>query len=104
MSRRAAAVLVDQSPQAVSSCDYCGAAGGSGPGPPEGTTQFETAVRSLGVVMVHVVAKHGLEMAPSPDEQVIEARLANGPQPALGTGVGLRRPLGRADHPASLPA
>lgn len=33
-----------------------------------GATQFETPARSLGVVMVHLVAKHALEMAPSPDE------------------------------------
>jgi hypothetical protein len=32
--------------------------------------------------MVHVVARHKLEMVPSADEQVIEALLANGPQPA----------------------
>ncbi|HEY5388148.1 MAG TPA: hypothetical protein VIL79_09635, partial [Thermoleophilia bacterium] len=54
----------------------------------------ETAVRSLGVVMVHVVAKHALKMAPSPDEHVIEASLAHGPHSALGKGVALRRPQG----------
>jgi len=64
----------------------------------------ETPVRSLGVVMVHIVAKHALEMASSPDQHVIEALLANGPHPTFGKGVGLRRPVGRSHRPASLRA
>ena len=94
-----AEVLVDQSPQPVSSLDCSAATGGSGRGSPERTIESETPVRSLGVVMVHVVAKHAFEMAPSPDQHVIEALLANGPHPTFGKGVGLRRPVGRSHHP-----
>jgi hypothetical protein len=54
--------------------------------------------------MVHVVAKHALEMASSPDQHLIEALLANGPHPTFGKGVGLRRPVGRSHHPKSLRA
>ncbi len=104
LSSCTAEVLVDQSPQPVSSLDCSAATGLSGRGSPDGTIESETPVRSLGVVMVHVVAKHAFEMAPSPDQHVIEALLANGPHPTFGKGVGLRRPVGRSHHPKSLRA
>ena len=49
------------------------------------------------VVVVHVHAKHALEVTAVQDQQPVEALRTNGAHPALGEGVGLGRAHGRAN-------
>jgi hypothetical protein len=51
-------------------------------------------MRTLCVVVPHILLEHTVEMSPPPDQRVIEAIGAHGTHPRLGEGVGLRSPKG----------
>jgi hypothetical protein len=48
-------------------------------------------MRSLVVVVPHVLVEDSLKVAPTPDEQPVQAFLSDRPHPALGVGVRIRR-------------
>src|SRR5262249_51190026 len=55
-------------------------------------------MRSASVVVQAVDAQHVGEMPSTEDQDSIEAVGANRANPALGVGIRVRRPDGRADH------
>jgi hypothetical protein len=48
-------------------------------------------MRSLIVVVPHILVENSLKVAPAPDQQPIQAFLSDRPHPALGGGVRIRR-------------
>ena len=64
----------------------------------------QTAVRSVTVEVLDVLAEHMAQMALSKDEQPVQALPAERSDPALTDGVGARRPDGGADDSDALGA
>jgi hypothetical protein len=60
--------------------------------------ELERVVRPVPVVVVGVHAQDALEMAPSEDQDPVEAVAADGSHPALSESVRVRRLHGRLDH------
>ena len=54
-------------------------------------------MRAVGVVVVHELAQDSQEVAPIEDKHPVEALPAEGPDEALGEGVGLGCPYRSAD-------
>jgi hypothetical protein len=48
-------------------------------------------VRSLVVVVAHILGEHPLKVAPTPDQHPVQTLLPDCPHPALGERVGIRR-------------
>ena len=99
-----AGVFVDQAAESVSSLDsallwWCYELEGWLLG--SGWLEFEAAVRPVGVVVVDVDVEDVLEVSAAADQDPVEALASDGPDAALGVGVGPRRPDGRADDPDS---
>jgi hypothetical protein len=62
-----------------------------------GLAQAEAAVRTALVGVLEVAALDANKLLTAGDQQVVEALLADGPNPALGDGIGVGRPNWRAD-------
>src|SRR5918994_5220304 len=67
-----------------------------------GREEVKRAVRPVLVVVAAVDAENALEMPAAEDEDAVETLSAESAHPALGVGVRVRRPDGRADHPEAL--
>ena len=67
-----------------------------------GREEVERAMWPVLVVVAAVDAEHVLEMAAAEDEDPVKTLSAESADPALGVGVRVRRPDGRADHPEAL--
>src|SRR5215216_4344500 len=61
-------------------------------------SELERAVRAMPVVVVGIDAQDALEMAPSEDQNPVEAVAAHGSHPALSEGVRVRRLDRCPDH------
>ena len=98
--RRGSVVLVDEAAEDVTALDIeNGAADESAGVGPVWLCQVEASVRTLPVVMGHVGAQDLLGVAAAEDQEVIEALIAHRAHPALGVGVGSRRPDRGGDDP-----
>src|SRR6516165_1141504 len=82
-------VFVDEPADDIASADGAGQVGGGGGRPRWG--ELEAAMRPGRVVVVEVLGEDRLQVAARENEQVVEAVLADGADPALGERV---RPWG----------
>jgi hypothetical protein len=84
-------VFVDEAAESVSSqrLDCCSGVWGSGAC---GRVLMQRSVRTVRVVVADVLALHGVEMAWSGDQDVVEAFAAQGADEAFGDAVGSRCP------------
>jgi len=56
-----------------------------------GRPKRQASVRPLVIVVPHVLVEHSLKMASTPDQHPVQTLLPDGPHPALGERVGVRR-------------
>jgi hypothetical protein len=62
-------------------------------------TKLKASMRSLIVVVPHILVEDPLKMAPTPDQHPVQALLPHGSYPPLGERVGVRRLDRRRDGP-----
>ena len=91
-------VLVDEAAKHIVTIDVM-AKWGSRASPTRRHLEVDASVRSLAVVMAHVLSKHSLEVAMAKDEHPVETFGPDGFHPAFRVGIGPRRPNWGLDHP-----
>src|SRR6266511_773154 len=91
---------MNQAAEAVPSLDAGGDRDGTKVGPVVDSprrTKRKASVRSLVVVVPHVLVEDALEVASTPDQLPVQALLPHRPHPSLGVGVRVWRLDGRLD-------
>jgi hypothetical protein len=93
-SRCGLVVLVNQAAEPVPPPDSTGEWGSTSAGLAVDTprrAKRHASVRSLVVVVAHILGEHPLKVAPTPDQHPVQTLLPDCPHPALGERVGIRR-------------
>jgi hypothetical protein len=93
-SRCGLVVLVNQAAEPVPPPDSTGERGSTSAGlavDPPRRAKRQASVRSLVVVVAHILGEHPLKVAPTPDQHPVQTLLPDCPHPALGERVGIRR-------------
>ena len=88
--RRHRAVLVNDAAEHVVATDFVSRVSGAGPVAGDRYLKVDSSMRTVGVVVLDVLGEHDFEVAPSQDEQPVQAFATDGTYPSLGVRVRAR--------------